>query len=58
MDGKKIAKSTQEQAVAAWIDFRNVLRLHDLAERLSKQEINFEQAMAEIQKLKVFVAHP
>lgn len=58
MDGKKIAKSTQEQAVAAWIDFRNVLRLQDLAERLSKQEINFEQAMAEIQKLKVFVAHP
>lgn len=58
MDGKKIAKSTQEQAVAAWIDFRNVLRLQDLAERLSKQEMNFEQAMAEMQKLKVFVAHP
>ena len=58
MDGKKIAKSTQEQAFAAWIDFRNVLRLQELAERLSQQEINFEQAMAEIQKLKVFVAHP
>ena len=48
MGGKNIAKSTQEQAVAAWIDFRNVLRLQELAERLSKQEINFEQAMAEI----------
>lgn len=58
MDGKKIAKSTQEQAVAAWINFRNVLRLQELAERLSKQEFNFEQAMAEMQKLKVFVAHP
>ena len=58
MDGEKIAKSTQEQAVAAWINFRNVLRLQNLAERLSKEEINLEQAMTEMQKLKVFVAHP
>ena len=35
MSGERIAKSTQEQAVAAWIDFRNVLRLHELAEKLA-----------------------
>ena len=58
MGGVKIAKSTQEQAVAAWIDFRNVLRLQELAEKLAKQDINFEAAMEELQKLKVFVAHP
>ena len=37
MSGERIAKSTQEQAVAAWIDFRNVLRLHELAEKLANQ---------------------
>lgn len=58
MSGEKIAKSTQEQAVAAWIDFRNVLRFQELAEKLANQDINFEAAMAELQKLKVFVAHP
>lgn len=58
MSGAKIVKSTQEQAVAAWIDFRNVLRLQELAERLAKQDINFETAMAELQKLKIFVSDP
>ena len=42
VSGERIAKSTQEQAVAAWIDFRNGLRLHELAERLANQDINFE----------------
>lgn len=58
MNGEKIVKSTQEQAVAAWIDFRNILRLQELAEKLANQDINLEAAMAELQKLKVFVAHP
>lgn len=58
MGGAKIAKSTQEQAVAAWIDFRNVLRLQELAEKLANQDINFETAMAELQKLKIFVSEP
>ena len=58
LSGTKIAKSTQEQAVAAWIDFRNVLRLHELAEKLANQDINFEAAMTELQKLKVFVSDP
>lgn len=58
VSGSKIAKSTQEQAVAAWVDFRNVLRFQELAEKLAKQDINFEAAMAELQKLKIFVADP
>lgn len=58
MGREKIVKSTQEQAVAAWIDFRNVLRLHELAERLANQDINFEAAMTELQKLKIFVSDP
>lgn len=58
MGGAKIAKSTQEQAVAAWIGFRNVLRLQELAEKLAKQDINFEAAMEELQKLKIFVSDP
>lgn len=58
MGGERIAKSTQEQAVAAWIDFRNVLRLQELAEKLANQDINFEAAMEELQKLKIFVSDP
>lgn len=58
MGGAKIAKSTQEQAVAAWIDFRNVLRLQELAEKLARQDINLEAAMEELQKLKIFVSDP
>ncbi|MGN0786851.1 MAG: hypothetical protein ACI4OB_05585 [Christensenellales bacterium] len=58
MGGERIAKSTQEQAVAAWIDFRNVLRLQELAEKIANQDINFESAMDELQKLKIFVSNP
>lgn len=58
MNGEKIVKSTQEQAVAAWIEFRNVLRLQELAEKLANQDINFEAAIAELQKLKIFVSDP
>ena len=58
MGGERIAKSAQEQAVAAWIDFRNVLRLQELAEKLANQDINLEAAMYELQKLKIFVSDP
>ena len=58
LSSEKIVKSTQEQAVAAWIDYLNVLRLHELAEKLARQDINFETAMAELQKLKIFVSDP
>ena len=58
MGNENIAKSSQEQAVAAWIDYCNHLRFLDLAERLAKQNINFDKAVAELQKLKEFVSQP
>ena len=33
MDVSQIAKSTQEQAVAAWVDYLNQLRLNELLEK-------------------------
>lgn len=58
MSKHDIEKSTQEQAVAAWIDYLNHLRFVDLVERLAKQDINFEAAVEELQKLKAFVSQP
>ena len=56
MDATKIAKSTQEQAVAAWIDQLNQLRLDELLAKLAAQDINLEQALAELQKMKAAIA--
>ena len=58
MGGTRILKSSQEQAAAAWINHLNQLRFQDLAQRLAKQDINFDQAMAELQLLKGFIADP
>lgn len=58
MDGSQIAKSTQEQAVASWIDSLNQLRLNELFEKFVAQDANLEGALNELQKLKDFVAHP
>ncbi len=58
MDRNSIEKSSQEQAVAAWIDYLNHLRFLDLVERLAKQDLSFESAVEELQKLKSFVAQP
>lgn len=56
MDITKIVKSTQEQGVAAWTDYLNQLRLNELLAKLSSQDINLEQALAELQKMKVNIA--
>ena len=56
MDATKIAKSTQEQAVGAWIDQLNQLRLDELLGKLAAQDINLEQALAELQKMKAAIA--
>lgn len=58
MDRNSIEKSSQEQAVAAWIDYLNHLRFLDLVERIAKQDLSFESAIKELQKLKSFVAQP
>ena len=58
MDVSQIAKTTQEQAVASWVDRLNQLRLDELLMRLAEQDINLEGALVELQQLKDFVANP
>lgn len=58
MDISSIVKSTQEQAVASWVDYLNQLRLDELISNLTKQDINLEGALQELQKLKDFVGDP
>ncbi len=53
MDGAQIVKSTQEQGIAAWIDYLNQLRLNELLAKLASQDINLERALTELQKMKV-----
>ncbi|SDB54296.1 hypothetical protein [Butyrivibrio sp. INlla16] len=47
---EELAKSNQEQAVAAWINYLNQVRLDRLVEFLGQQDINLENAMADIDK--------
>lgn len=56
MDVAQIVKSTQEQGFYAWIDYLNQLRLNELLAKLATQDINLEQALAELQKMKVDIA--
>lgn len=56
MDVAQIAKSTQEQATAAWVDYLNQLRVSELLAKLSSQDINLKLALAELQKMKVNIA--
>lgn len=58
MDISQIVKSTQEQAVSAWINRLNQLRLDELISSLFAQDINLEDALNELQELKNFVARP
>ena len=58
MNVSQIAKSTQEQAVASWVDHLNQLRLDDLLANLTAQDTNLAGALKELQVLKDFVANP
>lgn len=58
MEILQILKSTQEQAVASWIDNINQLRLDELIANLTTQVTNLEGALNELQLLKDFVANP
>ena len=42
---RNILKSSQEQAVAAWINYLNQVRLDRLIESLSKQDTNLATAV-------------
>lgn len=50
MDAKKIAKTSQEQAVASWVNYLNQVRLDRLMEALSKEQDNLESAMSTIKE--------
>ncbi|MCM1263559.1 MAG: hypothetical protein NC313_12670 [Butyrivibrio sp.] len=56
MNVTPIIKSTQEQGIAAWIDYLNQLRLSELLEKLASQDMNLEKALSELQKMKVNIA--
>lgn len=45
MDAGKLIKSTQEQAVAAWIGLINQIRVNELIKDLNQQDQNLEDAM-------------
>lgn len=49
MDTKKAVKATQDQITAAWIAFLKQLRIEELIARLTSQDINFENAIRELQ---------
>ena len=49
---KNTIKSTQEQAVASWIEHLRDLRIADCIEKLEIQDGNFEEALKELEKLK------
>lgn len=45
MNAEKIVRSSQEQAVAAWIGLINQMRIDDLIENLNRQNQNLDSAM-------------
>lgn len=49
MNAESIIKSSQEQAVGAWINYLNQVRIDRLVEALSKQDVNFATAMETIE---------
>lgn len=54
----RVAKSTQEQAVASWVTHLNQMRLDTLIDRLDRQDINLEEALSELAELKAFIGDP
>ena len=48
MGEETIFKSTQEQAVASWINYLNQVRLNELLDALKRQDVNFLKAMKEL----------
>ena len=49
MDTEKVVKSSQEQAVGAWVSYLNQVRLDRLTEALSTQSANLAAAMNTIE---------
>ena len=55
---RRTAKSTQEQAVASWINYLYQCRYDELCERLMRQDTNLENALKELSELKAFIGDP
>ncbi len=47
-DAAKLTNSNQEQAVAAWVNYLNQLRLDDLLSALRRQDVNLQDALSSI----------
>lgn len=47
-DPEKLARSNQEQAVAAWVNYLNQLRLDNLLDTFRQQDSNLQDALASI----------
>ena len=45
MEAKKYVETSQEQAVASWINYLNQVRLDNLTEMLKKEDLNLENAI-------------
>ena len=54
----RVIKSTQEQAVAAWITYLNQFRLDELISKLNQQDFNLEEALNELEEIKKFISDP
>lgn len=52
MNVEKPIKSTQEQAVASWINYMNQQRINELLRNLSQQDIRLDDALKELDELK------
>lgn len=53
MNLENVAKSSQEQGVAAWIEVLNRLRIAEMMERLQSQGNNFTNAIGELERARL-----
>lgn len=56
MNVERAVKSTQEQAVASWINYLNQMRINELLQDLSQQNVNLDNALKELGELKESVS--
>ena len=50
MDVQKIAERNIDQALGAWIDYLNQVRVNELVARLKAQDGNLKDALGELEK--------
>lgn len=58
MGKSNVIKSTQEQGVAAWINYLRVLRMEVLIDKLAAQDCNLESALKALDEVKKFISAP